>query len=54
MTEKFICENCELGELQYVEEDPPWSTEHFICPICDSTYCVEREIVFEADFDVDQ
>jgi hypothetical protein len=45
-----ICEFCEAGELKFVEADPPWTAEHYICPICDSTYGVETEIVFESDF----
>ena len=49
---KEICDHCKMGELQYVEEDPPWHTEHFICPVCDSTYNVEIDIVFEADFEI--
>jgi hypothetical protein len=43
-------EICEIGELILIEENFPYNTEYFICPICDSTYNVEREIVFEADF----
>lgn len=45
-----ICEECEIGELKFVEADLPWQAEHYICPVCDSTFNVEKEIVFEAEF----
>lgn len=47
-----ICDFCEVGELEFVEANPPWQAEHFICPVCDSTYRVEIDIVFEAEFEV--
>lgn len=52
MTEETIytCEHCNMGNLKYVEADEPYQAEHYICPVCDSTYPVEYEVVFEADF----
>lgn len=49
---KEICDFCKTGELEFVKADEPWSAEHFICPICDSTYNVEVDIVFEPEFEV--
>lgn len=45
-----VCEVCEEGELQFVEESPPYVAECFICPVCDSTYCVETYIEFKPEF----
>jgi hypothetical protein len=47
-----ICEHCNTGELKLVAADPPWTVEHFICPVCDSTYAVEYDLVFEPEFEV--
>lgn len=44
-----ICDFCEVGELKFVEADEPWTAEHFICPVCDSTYNVEYEVEFEME-----
>lgn len=44
-----LCEFCEMGELKLVEANPPWTTTHFQCPVCDSTYSAEIEIEFEMD-----
>ena len=46
-----ICDFCEVGELKFVEEDPPWTTEHFICPVCDATYNVDYDI--ECEFEME-
>ena len=47
--ETEICNFCNVGELQYVATYN-YVAEHFICPVCDSTYAVEKEIVFEQEF----
>jgi transposase-like protein len=49
--ETAVCDMCYLGELKFVKADPPYRAEHYVCPVCDSTYAVEKELVFEADFD---
>jgi len=46
----FICEHCDMGQLVYHPADEPYQAEHYSCPVCDSTYPVEYEVVFEADF----
>ena len=46
---KGICPECNVGLLNFVKADLPWSAKHFICPVCDSTYEVEKEIVFEME-----
>ena len=47
-----ICDYCDTGELKLVPADLPWSAEHFICPVCDSTYNVEHSIELELDMEV--
>lgn len=44
-----LCDFCEVGELELVEADPPWTVEHYICPVCDSTYNVEYIIECELE-----
>ena len=46
------CDFCGYGELNFVEECLPYSVEHFICPVCDSTYAVEYEYEIEYEENV--
>jgi hypothetical protein len=34
------CERCNAA-CELVQGTVPWDVEHWICPNCDSTYCVE-------------
>ncbi len=36
----MICPHCKEGELEYISGVEPWSTEHYQCNRCDSTYCI--------------
>ena len=47
--QKELCTFCGKAELKFVAAVPPYSAECFICPVCDSTYNVETEIVFESE-----
>ena len=38
METKFICPYCNSALLITVSADPPWTTEHLACPVCDSTF----------------
>lgn len=37
----MICLHCFKAELILVHQDLPYSEEHYICPICDSTFPTE-------------
>lgn len=41
---EMICPYCEKEELKLVEydEDYAFDVTHYICPSCDSTFCVEE------------
>ena len=49
MIEDNTCEDCG-GTLNLVPADPPWTIEHFQCSICDGTFNVIYDIVFEQEF----
>jgi len=46
-----LCDFCGVGELKYVEAVEPTIAEHFICPVCDSTYAVEYDL--EVEFELE-
>jgi transcription elongation factor Elf1 len=38
MKTNFICPRCNEANMVLVPEDPPYTTEHLQCPLCDSAF----------------
>jgi hypothetical protein len=38
---KEKCPKCQCA-LEIVKADPPWTEDHYQCPICDGTYNIKR------------
>jgi len=39
---KLLCPFCKNGILELVKANEPWSSEHYQCSECNSTYCKEE------------
>ena len=37
-----LCRFCKKSDVQRVQGYEPYTTEHWACPRCDSTYCLEE------------
>jgi transposase-like protein len=38
MTDTTICPWCKEGHIKFVHGYEPWSTDHYACELCNSTY----------------
>ena len=47
-----ICDFCGVGELKFVEANPPYTIAHFQCAVCDSTYGVEYDLEVEFELEM--
>lgn len=43
MHKPFLCPYCLQAEVEHVTANEPWSTEHWQCPDCDSTYIIDHD-----------
>ncbi len=44
-----ICPHCKKGKLKYAYANFPFSDEHLICDICDSTYNIKYDQMWSED-----
>ena len=41
------CLHCKKDEIEYIEQDPPFSDEKWACDYCDSTYVIFNDEIAE-------
>jgi len=36
------CKNCDCSEVELIRGNPPYDVDHWMCPLCDSTYVLNE------------